>query len=107
MSRPARLTDEALAQLATTLSGWQLDDRRVAIHRRFVLADFAQAFGFMTQLARVSEQLDHHPEWTNVYNRVDITLTTHDAQGLTGLDVQWAQQADALFAQHGKASGRD
>jgi 4a-hydroxytetrahydrobiopterin dehydratase len=98
MSRPTKLDAAALAPLLASLPQWQHDTQRGAISRRFVLADFVQAFGFMTQIALVAERLNHHPEWANVYNRVDITLTTHDAQGLTELDVQLARYADEAFA---------
>ena len=84
------------ARLAS-LPGWQHDAARGAIGRSFKFGDFSQAFTFMTALALHAERHDHHPEWTNVYNRVDITLTTHDAGGLTERDFAFAQQADALF----------
>jgi len=86
------------------LSGWTLDAGQGAIRRSFVFANFAEAFGFMAQMALVSERLDHHPEWFNVYNRVDITLTTHDAGGLSERDITWAKAADgacAAFARQG------
>ena len=89
--------DTARALLAT-LQACQHDARRDAIQRSFRFADFSQAFGFMTELALVAERADHHPEWFNVYNRVDITLTTHDAQGLTQRDIDFARSADAAFA---------
>ena len=89
--------DTARALLAT-LPAWQHDARRGAIQRSFRFADFSQAFGFMAELALVAERADHHPEWFNVYNRVDITLTTHDAQGLTQRDIDFARCADAAFA---------
>ena len=76
---------------------WQHDAERGAIRRSFRFADFAQAFGFMTQVALAAEKADHHPEWTNIYNRVDITLTTHDAGGLTQRDFDLARQIDAAF----------
>ena len=84
------------ARLAT-LPGWQHDAARGAIRRSFKFGDFSQAFAFMTALALHAERHDHHPKWTNVYNRVDITLTTHDASGLTERDFAFAQRADALF----------
>ena len=76
--------------------GWQHDDQRDAISKRYKFADFNAAFGFMTRVALVAEKMDHHPEWANVYNRVDVTLTTHDAGGLTELDVKLAQKMDML-----------
>lgn len=90
----AATRSEALARLASR--GWQHDDKRNAITRRFKFADFSAAFGFMARAALVAEKMDHHPEWTNVYNRVDVTLTTHDAGGLTALDITLADKMDAL-----------
>jgi 4a-hydroxytetrahydrobiopterin dehydratase len=97
MSRPPRIgADAALANLP----GWaRANGEREAICRTFKFADFNTAFGFMTRAAIRAEQLDHHPEWFNVYNRVEVTLTTHDADGVTELDVALAnfmnQAADA------------
>lgn len=85
--------EESIAQRAT-LPQWRHDPARDAITRQFVFADFVQAFGFMAQLALVAERMNHHPEWTNVYNRVDVLLTTHDAGGLTALDIEFARRAD-------------
>jgi 4a-hydroxytetrahydrobiopterin dehydratase len=73
---------------------WGLVPDRDAIHKRFTFADFKQAFAFMTRVALKAEQMDHHPEWSNVYNRVDVTLTTHDAGGVTALDVALARYCD-------------
>ena len=101
MARPTRLDPEARRAALATLPGWHDAPARDAIVRDFVFADFAQAFGFMSQLALVAERLDHHPEWSNVYNRVQILLSTHDAGGLTVLDIQFAQQADAAAARFG------
>jgi 4a-hydroxytetrahydrobiopterin dehydratase len=92
---PRLAPDERQAALAS-LPGWRHDPQRDAIARGFVFADFVQAFGFMAQLALAAERMNHHPEWRNVYNRVDIELTTHDAGGLTALDVELARHADAL-----------
>lgn len=78
------------------LPDWDYDDGRDAIIRRFTFDDFNQAFGFMTQVALLAEKADHHPEWANVYNRVDILLTTHDAGGLSARDIEMAQAIDAL-----------
>jgi 4a-hydroxytetrahydrobiopterin dehydratase len=91
-----RFSPEESAAQRATLPQWRHDPARDAIARQFVFADFAQAFGFMAQLALVAERLNHHPEWFNVYNRVDIVLTTHDAAGLTALDVELARQADEI-----------
>lgn len=92
MTRPVKIgAAVALAQL----SGWQTVAGRDAIAKSFQFADFNAAFGFMTRVALAAEKLDHHPEWFNVYNRVDITLATHDAGGVTDLDVQLARIADA------------
>ncbi|WP_309643192.1 4a-hydroxytetrahydrobiopterin dehydratase [Phenylobacterium sp.] len=88
MSRPVKIG--AKAALAS-LPGWAaLPGDRDAIQRSFKFADFNAAFGFMTRVAIRAEQLDHHPEWFNVYNRVDVTLATHDADGVTALDVTLA-----------------
>ncbi|NBN80286.1 4a-hydroxytetrahydrobiopterin dehydratase [Microvirga tunisiensis] len=89
-----RLTDNERAAALAELTGWSLVEGREAITRRFVFADFTAAFGFMTRVALMAEKMDHHPEWTNVYRTVDITLATHDAGGLTGLDVKLARKVD-------------
>ena len=92
MSRPAKMpVDQALEGL----HGWSAVPGREAIHKSFRFADFNQAFGFMTRIALAAEKLDHHPEWFNVYNRVDVTLATHDADGVTELDVTLAKLMDA------------
>ena len=84
--------DEALREL----SGWSYDEGRRGIARSFRFADFSQAFAFMTRVALAAEQADHHPEWSNVWNRVDILLTTHSAGGLTDADRALARQIDDL-----------
>lgn len=91
-----RLDDAARAAALAKLTGWTLVDGRDAISRQFKFKDFNAAFGFMTRVALVAERLDHHPEWSNVWNRVDVTLTTHHANGLTDLDVTLAETMDAL-----------
>lgn len=88
------LTAPDLASLATTLPSWQLVEGK--LHRDLVFADFVEAFAFMTKVALVAEALDHHPEWSNVWNRVSIDLVTHDIGGLSHLDVQLAQRIDGL-----------
>ena len=80
------------------LAAWTLEPEGNAIARRFVFPDFAAAFGFMTQVALHAERHDHHPEWSNVYNRVDVRLTTHDAGGLTERDFALARHCDAVHA---------
>jgi 4a-hydroxytetrahydrobiopterin dehydratase len=85
--------DAALASLPE----WRLRDDGLAIERKFKFADFNEAFGFMTRVALLADKYDHHPEWLNVYNRVAITLTTHDAGGLSQRDVTMAKAIDALL----------
>lgn len=87
----AKLSDTEVQSALASLPGWTLVDGRPAISKSLKFADFSSAFGFMTRVALAAEKLDHHPEWTNVYNRVDITLTTHDAGGLTTLDIDLAR----------------
>jgi 4a-hydroxytetrahydrobiopterin dehydratase len=91
-----RLTDKARTDALASLKGWSLVDGRDAITKRFVFKDFNAAFGWMARVALVAEKMDHHPEWTNVYRTVDVTLSTHDAGGLTVLDVQLARAMDAM-----------
>ncbi|RVV97850.1 4a-hydroxytetrahydrobiopterin dehydratase [Mesobaculum littorinae] len=86
--------DEDLAPLLA--SGWSMVDGRDAIARRFEFRNFIEAWGFMTRAAMQAEKLNHHPEWSNVYNTVDVTLSTHDADGLTALDVKLAKRMDKL-----------
>jgi 4a-hydroxytetrahydrobiopterin dehydratase len=78
------------------LSGWSDAKGRDAITKKFVFADFNAAFGFMTRAALVAEKLDHHPEWFNVYKTVDVTLSTHDAGGVTELDMKLAEAMDRI-----------
>jgi 4a-hydroxytetrahydrobiopterin dehydratase len=85
------LTGEARAAALAKIPGWSELKGRDAIGRKFVFKDFSEAFGFMTRSALVAEQLNHHPEWSNVYKNVEVTLSTHDAGGLTDLDIKLAQ----------------
>ena len=95
----ARKLDEAARQgLKARLPGWGMADGRDAIKKTFKFKDFSEAFGFMARAALVAEQLNHHPEWTNVWNRVEVTLSTHDAGGLTELDVKLAEAMDKIAA---------
>lgn len=89
-----KLAGEARKAALTRLKGWSEAPGRDAITKKFVFADFNQAFGFMTRVALVAEKLDHHPEWFNVYKTVDVTLSTHDAGGLTERDIKLAEAMD-------------
>jgi 4a-hydroxytetrahydrobiopterin dehydratase len=80
------------------LSGWTASAGRDAITKNFKFDDFAEAFGWMTRIALAAEKLDHHPEWFNVYDRVEVTLATHDANGVTELDVELARIMDTAAA---------
>jgi len=93
---PKKLAGEARKTALARLKGWSVVKGRDAISKKFVFADFNQAFGFMTRAALVAEKLDHHPEWLNVYKTVEVTLSTHDAGGLTELDVKLAEAMDRL-----------
>ena len=86
--------DAALAELKAT--GWAEVDGRDAIHKTFVFNNFVEAWGFMSRAAIWAEKLNHHPEWSNVYKTVEVTLTTHDVDGLSDLDVKLASKMDAL-----------
>lgn len=92
----ARLTDAERGEALVGLPLWQLRADGLAITRDFAFADFNAAFGFMARVALIAEKLDHHPEWSNVWNRVSITLTTHDAGGLSARDVAMARAIDGL-----------
>jgi 4a-hydroxytetrahydrobiopterin dehydratase len=92
MPRPTAIP---VKQALTQVSGWTACATKDAIQKTFTFADFKHAFGWMTRVALKAEQMDHHPEWFNVYNRVDVTLTTHDANGVTALDVELAGYMDA------------
>ena len=85
------------AALARDLPGWSMAEGRDAITRTFRFADFSEAWGFMSRVALLAEKHDHHPEWSNVWNRVEITLSTHDAGGLSARDVALAKAIDALL----------
>ena len=91
---PADQRDAALAPLLA--NGWTLEPERDALQKTFKLKNFVEAMGWMMRAALWSEKWNHHPEWFNVYNRVDVTLTTHSANGLTELDVKLARKLDSL-----------
>ncbi len=94
--RPTKLDPNARATALAALPEWTYDGERDAISRTFRFKDFNAAFGFMARAALIAEKMDHHPEWSNVYNRVAVTLVTHDVKGLSELDIQLAQAMDTL-----------
>jgi 4a-hydroxytetrahydrobiopterin dehydratase len=94
MARPGKLSETEIASRLAAVPGWSVKGGK--LHRELTFADFAQAFAFMTDVAREAEALQHHPEWFNVYNRVVIDLTTHDAGGVTTLDFELARRAEDL-----------
>jgi 4a-hydroxytetrahydrobiopterin dehydratase len=89
-----KLEKEARRQALSSLKGWQEAEGRDAIKKRFTFADFTEAFAFMTRVALAAERMDHHPEWFNVYKTVDVTLSTHDAGGVTEKDIALARIMD-------------
>jgi 4a-hydroxytetrahydrobiopterin dehydratase len=91
-----KLTGEARAAALRGLAGWSPTAGRDAIAKSFKFADFNEAWGFMSRVALAAEKMDHHPEWFNVYNRVEIVLSTHDAGGLSERDVRLAREIDHL-----------
>jgi 4a-hydroxytetrahydrobiopterin dehydratase len=92
----SKLTGKARSDALGTLKEWKEVPGRDAIQRSFTFADFTQAWGFMTKVALAAEKADHHPEWSNVYNKVEITLSTHDAGGLSDKDVALAKFIDQV-----------
>ena len=93
----AELTETERRAALVELTEWAQARQDKAIARSFAFADFSEAFAFMTRVALLAERHDHHPEWSNVYNRVEIALTTHDAGGLSQRDVAMAKEIDALL----------
>jgi len=91
-----KMSGEARKTALGRLKGWTEVGGRDAISKKFVFADFNAAFGFMTRAALVAEKMDHHPEWFNVYKTVEVTLSTHDAGGVTELDIRLAETMDKL-----------
>ena len=91
-----KLAHEDILASLNALDGWQHDEARNALVRRLEFRDFSEAFGFMARVALAAEKADHHPEWTNVYKRVEIVLTTHEAGGVSGRDVALAGAIDRL-----------
>ncbi len=95
MPRPPKLSDAEVTQRLQALPGWTVAGGR--LHRDLQFRDFSEAFGFMARVALLAEKMDHHPDWSNVYNRVTIELMTHDAGGLTTLDFDLAGKISALI----------
>jgi 4a-hydroxytetrahydrobiopterin dehydratase len=94
MTRPARLDDAAVSSRLALLPAWTLAGGK--LRREFAFADFSEAFGFMARAALAAEKMDHHPDWSNVWSRVTVELSTHDAGGLTELDFELAATMDRL-----------
>ena len=92
----AKFSDSEIAVALQGLSGWNKVEGREAIFKSFKFKSFQAAFGFMTEVALVAEKMDHHPEWFNVYSRVDVTLATHSADGVTELDVKLAKAMNLI-----------
>ncbi|MFO1361458.1 MAG: 4a-hydroxytetrahydrobiopterin dehydratase [Burkholderiales bacterium] len=93
-----KLADQEIAAALARLPGWSRVDGRAAIAKKFQFADFNAAWGFMARVALAAEKQNHHPEWFNVWNRVEITLSTHDAGGLSARDVRLAEAIEAIAA---------
>ena len=93
MARPPRLSDEEVASQLAELPGWTL--RAGKLHRELDCGTFVEAFALMSRMALVSERMNHHPEWSNVYGKLVIDLSTHDAGGLTALDFAWARELES------------
>lgn len=94
MADRTKLTPQEIERGLAELSGWSVQDGK--LHKEFRFRDFVQAFGFMSGVALIAEAMNHHPEWSNVYNRVVIDLTTHDAGGITGLDLEFARRVEGV-----------
>ena len=100
-----KLDAAARATMTARVPGWQLADGRDAIHKTFKFKDFSEALGFMARAALVAEKLDHHPEWSNVYSTVVVDLTTHDAGGITELDMELAARMSAFSDRPSRGEG--
>ncbi|WP_417464254.1 4a-hydroxytetrahydrobiopterin dehydratase [Kordiimonas sp.] len=89
-TRPQKLSEDDRTGALAKLGGWTYDAEALAINKTFKFADFSEAWAFMNRAALLAEKMDHHPEWFNVYNRVEVKMTTHDADGVTALDIEMA-----------------
>ena len=96
--RPAKLSESEITGALSKLPDWKLADGK--LHREYQFADFVGAFGFMSSVALVAQAMDHHPEWFNVWNKVRVDLATHDAGGVTALDVKLAHAMEDIAARH-------
>lgn len=96
-TKPIKLNQSERNELQD-LREWKLLPNRDAVVKTFLFPNFIDCFGFMTQVAMVAEKMDHHPEWFNVYNKVEITLSTHDCEGLSKLDIQLAKSIDSIYS---------
>lgn len=97
-TRPTKLSEAEISAELATLAGWTVAGGK--LHRAYEFADFVAAFGFMSSAALVAQAMDHHPEWFNVWNKVRVDLATHDAGGITALDVQLARAMEKLAQPH-------
>ncbi|NVJ97699.1 MAG: 4a-hydroxytetrahydrobiopterin dehydratase [Alphaproteobacteria bacterium] len=97
-NRPIEMTVSERTEAMASLEGWAYDAADKAIKKTFQFADFSEAWGFMNRAALLAEKMDHHPEWFNVYNRVEVKMTTHDADGVTSLDIAMATAMESFAA---------
>jgi len=98
MTRPTELSADAREEALKTLPGWAYHESGKAMNKSFKFADFSEAWAFMNRAALLAEKMDHHPEWFNVYNRVEVRLTTHDAGGVTQYDIDMAAAMESFAA---------
>ncbi|MGJ7041747.1 4a-hydroxytetrahydrobiopterin dehydratase [Shinella sp. BE166] len=98
-----KLSEEAISEALAGLDGWTRSDDGIAIEKKYKFKTFREAFGFMTEGALAAEKFNHHPEWFNVYNRVEVRLTNHDAGGLTELDIKLATAMDKAAGERTKS----
>ncbi len=96
---PEKMTEQSIAEILGKLPGWEKAENGRAIRKSFKFKDFSEAWAFMSRVALLAEKMDHHPEWFNVYNRVDVTLNTHDAGGVTERDIKLAQAMERFAVQ--------
>tara|TARA_R110002096_G_scaffold136187_4_gene288614 strand:+ start:192 stop:494 length:303 start_codon:yes stop_codon:yes gene_type:complete len=95
--RPEKLTEVDIQITLESLPGWTFDEGQQSLHRSFMFKNFSEAWGFMAQTALLAEKMDHHPDWRNSFNRVEVRLTTHDQGGVTLLDVSMAKAMEKIL----------